>query len=127
MSTIEAKTNANGGGQLSNAQTGNGVSTNVVDRGKDRCAALLKLTTTVGATPTVTITIEGSMDGTNWYAIPYATAAAPGTITGANLVLTAAATTYYILQPNMPWRYVRLTYSANTNVTTTADVYGAVA
>jgi hypothetical protein len=108
---------------LSTAQTGNGASTNVADRGGAQGAALLKLVTTIGSTPTVTIAIEGSADGTNFFNVAYATAAAPETVAVANVVITTATTNYYILRPGHPWRYLRLTYSANTNVTTTADVW----
>ena len=40
----------------------------------------------------------------------------------ATFALTTAGTTLKILRPNQPWRYLRLTYSANTNVTNTADL-----
>jgi hypothetical protein len=108
---------------LSAAQTGNGASTNVLDRGSSPAGALLKVTTTVGATPTVTIAIEGSADGTNFFNVGYALAATPETVAVANVVITTATTNYYLLRPNHPWRFLRLTYSANTNVTTTADVW----
>ena|SRR5690242_16031503 len=108
---------------LSTAQTGNGQSTNVADRGGSRGPALLKITTTVGATPTVTVAVEGSADGTNWFNIPYADSATPTTVAVATFAITTATTVYKLLQVDQPWRYVRLTYSANTNVTTTADVW----
>ena len=108
---------------LSAAQTGNGASTNVLDRGALQTAALLRLTTTVGVTPTVTIAFEGSADGTNFFNVAYAVAATPETVAVANVVIITATTNYYILRPNHPWRFFRLTYSANTNVTTTADVW----
>lgn len=108
---------------LSTAQTGNGQSTNVADRGGARGPALLKVTTTVGATPTCTYAIEGSADGTNWFNIPYADSATPTTIVVATFVITTATTAIKLLQVDQPWRYVRLTYSSNTNVTTTADVW----
>lgn len=118
-----------GGGQLPNtsnlstAQTGNGQSTNVIDRGNALGPALLKLTTTVGATPTVTIAIEGSADGTNWFNVAYCDSATPETISVATFAITTATTVYKILRANHPWRFLRLTYSANTNVTTTADLW----
>jgi hypothetical protein len=109
---------------LSTAQTGNGVSTNVADRGgAQNIVGLLKLTTTVGATPTVTIAIEGSPDGTNWFNVAYADSATPETVSVANVVITTATTVYKILRVDHPWQYLRLTYSANTNVTTTADLF----
>lgn len=126
MPTIKASEGAHGGGSLSAAQTGNGASTNVLDRGSARHACLLAITTTVGATPTVTVNIQGSADGSNWRNVPYALAATPETVAVAAVVITTATTGYYTLRPGHPWRYLRLDYSANTNVTITADVYDAV-
>jgi hypothetical protein len=108
---------------LSTAQVGNGQSTNVADRGGARGPALLKITTTIGATPTVTIAVEGSVDGTNWFNIAYADSATPTTVAVATFAITTATTVYKLLQVDQPWRFVRLTYSANTNVTSTADVW----
>jgi hypothetical protein len=108
---------------LSTAQVGNGASTNVADRGGAVGPVLLKLVTTIGGGPTCTYAIEGSADGTNFYAIPYADQATPTTVSVATFAITTAATFYKIIQPNTPVRYVRLTYSANTNVTNTTDVF----
>jgi hypothetical protein len=116
------------GVRLSDAQTGNGDSTNIARRGTRETTrqGVLTLTTAVGATPTVTINIQGSMDGTNWTNIPYSAenllATAPSWITTA-LVITTAKTGSYALQPGIPWRMLKLVYSANTNVTLTADAY----
>lgn len=107
---------------LSSAQTGNGASTNVGDRA-GLGAALLKVTTTIGATPTCTYAIEGSPDGTNWFAVPYADSATPLTVVVTTFVITTATTAYKIVQPNVPVRYLRLNYSANTNVTNTIDLW----
>lgn len=107
---------------LSTAQTGNAASTNVVDRVSGTGPALLTIVTTIGATPTVTIAIEGSADGSTFFPVAYATAAAPETVTVAAVVITTATTSRFLLRPNHPWRYLRLTYSANTNVTSTADL-----
>lgn len=108
---------------LSAAQTGNGQSTNIADRGGARGPALLKITTTIGATPTCTYAIEGSTDTTNWFPIAYADSATPTTVSVATFAITTATTVYKLLQVDQPWRYVRLTYSANTNVTSTTDVW----
>lgn len=108
---------------LSSAQTGNGASTNIVDRNAGVGTALLKITTTVGATPTCTYAIEGSADGTNWFPAAYADSATPETMSVATFAITTATTVYKILRQNHPWRYLRITYSANTNVTSTADVW----
>ena len=108
---------------LSTAQTGNGQSTNVVDRHRCVNTALLKVTTTVGATPTCTYAVEGSADGTNWFSVAYADSATPETLSVATFVITTATTVHKILRVNHPWRFLRVTYSANTNVTNTADVW----
>jgi hypothetical protein len=127
MATVSVKQAASGqpnSANLSTAQTGNGQSTNVADRGSAAgCTALLKITTAIGATPTCTYAIEGSADGTNWFPAPYADSASPETMSVATFAITTATTVYKILRVNMPWRYLRLTYSANTNVTNTADVW----
>lgn len=109
---------------LSTAQTGSAASTNIVDRGAiTGRPSLLKITTTIGATPTCTYAIEGSADGTNWFAVAYADSATPQTASVATFVITTATTAYKILLADQPWRYLRLTYSANTNVTNTADIW----
>jgi hypothetical protein len=109
--------------RLSAAQTGTGASTNIADRGAaTERPALLTITTTVGATPTCTYAIEGSADGTSWFAVAYADPATPTTTSVATFDITTATTTRRILLANQPWRYLRLTYSANTNVTNTADL-----
>lgn len=125
MATIQALGGGNlpNGANLSAAQTGNGVSTNIVDRGATtERPSLLKVTTTVGATPTCTYAIEGSADGTNWFPVAYADTATPETVNVATFAITTATTVLKILRPGHPWRYLRLTYSANTNVTNTADL-----
>jgi hypothetical protein len=108
---------------LATAQTGTGPTTNVLDRGPSMGPVLVKIVSTVGATPTVTVAVEGSADGTNYFNIAYATAAAPETPVVATFAITTATTTYVIVRPNVPVRYVRLTLSANTNVTLTVDAW----
>lgn len=108
---------------LSNSQTGNVVSTNTADRGGLFGPALLTITSTVGATPTVTVAMEASADGTNWWQPAYATTAAPETpVVTALAPITTAVTSHYILRRDHPWRYFRLSYTLNTNVTLTATL-----
>jgi hypothetical protein len=108
---------------LSTAQTGNGDSTNVAFRGlRDRGGAVV-ITSAIGATPTVTVNIQGSVDGTNFFNIPYALVATPTTFVLTALTITTAVTTTYLLQRELAWRFLKLVYSANTNVTLTADAY----
>lgn len=124
---------ANGGaGQQTNlatGQTGNAVSTNVVQRRSDGNAerpAVLRIVTTVGATPTCTYLIEGSPDGSSWFPLPtqdITAAGAPGALTSATFVITTATTTWKLLPVDAPWSYLRVTSSANTNVTNTYDCW----
>jgi hypothetical protein len=125
MATVQALGGGAAGnsGNLSTAQTGTGQSTNIVFRGSSQRAALLKIVTTVGATPTCTYAVEGSADGVTWWSIPIADPATPTTISVATFAITSATTTLKLLVVDQPWAYVRLTYSANTNVTNTADVF----
>jgi hypothetical protein len=111
---------------LSAAQTGNGDSTNIAVRGgrdTTRQGAIV-ITSAIGATPTVTVNIQGSVDGVNWVNVPYSaenTFSATWVLTA--LTITTAKTGFYVLQPGMGWRMLKLVYSANTNVTLTADAY----
>lgn len=111
---------------LSVAQTGNGASTNIADRGTISVGpGFLVIVSTVGATPTVAVDIQGSVDAADWWVLPYATLAAPETpiVTSPAATITTATTTRFLLRPNHPWRYMRLNYSANTNVTLTATLF----
>jgi hypothetical protein len=125
MATISAV----GGGTLPNtanlstAQTGTGASTNIADSGASVAPALVKITTTIGATPTCTYAIEVSPDGTNWFPGAYADSATPTTVSVATFTITTATTVFKVMQANQAWRFIRITYSANTNVTNTADVW----
>ncbi|WP_371408902.1 hypothetical protein OG423_32150 [Micromonospora zamorensis] len=100
MATISARTV--GGlpnvGNLSAAQAGNGTSTNIIDRGGSQVHALLTITTAVGASPTCTYAVQGSADGTNWFPVQWADAAAPDTWSVATFTITAAGTTHRIVR-----------------------------
>src|SRR5574343_389933 len=108
---------------LSSAQTGNGDSTNVADRGLSQRGGSVVLTSAIGATPTVTVNIQGSVDGVTWFNIPYALVATPRTFVLTAMTITTEGTTTYLLQELVFWRYLKLAYSANTNVTLTATAY----
>jgi len=71
-----------------------------------------------GATPTVTVTLEGTLDGTNWVAIPYVTGAA-STEVYTPITLTAVGTTVYWLSnaSSRFYRRYRARTTANTNIT----------
>lgn len=109
---------------LSAAQTDNGDSTNIAFRGlRDRGAALV-IASVIGATPTVTVNIQGSVDGVTFANIPYLAAGTwTGTAVVTAIVITTAVTNFYVLSKEVPWRFLKLVLSANTNVTLTADAY----
>lgn len=77
-----------------------------------------------GATPTVTLTAQGSYDGVNWYNLAYVTDA---TDTVAVAPVTYTTTGARILQLSLPlsrrYKYYRVASSANTNVTFRAEIY----
>lgn len=128
LSVVRARASFYGDGlggkvNLSTGQTGNADSTNVALRGLWSDGGAVVVTSVVGATPTVTVNIQGSVDGTTWFNIPYALVATPRTFVVTAITITTATTTTYLLQELVFWRYVKLVYSANTNVTLTADVY----
>jgi hypothetical protein len=120
-----------GAGQQANlttAQTGNGQTTNVVQRRVDRplAAALVRITTTVGSTPTCTYQLEGSADGATWYPLisqDITTAGPPGTLTSATFTIISATTKWLQIPVDTAWTFARITFSANTNVTNTVDVW----
>lgn len=109
---------------LSTAQTGNfntpAISANyhTINSG-----GAIVITSTIGATPTVTANIQGTVDGVNFYNIPYALTATPTTYVLTALTITTAVTTTYLLQPTVPFQSVRVAYTANTNVTLTTTAY----
>lgn len=108
---------------LSTAQTGNGDSTNTADRAMRREGGALVITSTVGATPTVTVNIQGSADGSAFFNIPYALVATPRTFVLTAITITTAVTTTYLLQELIFWRYLKCVMTSNTNVTLTSTAY----
>lgn len=96
--------------------------TNILDRGTQHWGmpAVLVVVTTVGATPTATYAILGSVDNVLYYPIAYADSGTPGTFTAATFAITTAGSKYLYLQA-APWRYLKVTISAVTNVTSTIN------
>lgn len=107
--------------QLSNAQAGNGQSTNVVDRGTTSGPAIVAITTVAGATPTCTYQLEGSLDNSSFFPLSSADSGTPNTFSTGTFTITSSTTVTRIVDPTVAWRYLRLTYSANTNITNTAN------
>jgi hypothetical protein len=101
------------------------MSTNVADfGGKCTSNALLKIVSAIGGTPASTVNIEGSVDNATFYNIQYSLVATPDTFVIAALSISTAVTGWYVLRRvgGIPWRYVRLNVTVDTNVTLTADV-----
>lgn len=110
--------------ELANGLTGNVASSSAAaDVATDASEGAVVITSTVGATPTVTVAIQGSVDGTNWFNVPYAVQSAPTTYVVTNITITTATTTAYFLQGDIGYQYVRLNLTANTNVTISAWAY----
>lgn len=108
---------------LSASQTGNGDSASAVATTDPNMPGAVVITSAIGATPTVTVNILGSADGTNYFNIPYALVATPSTFVVAAITITTAVTTTYLLQANQPWQFIKINLSANTNVTISAKAY----
>ena len=124
--TLSAVPLTSTGVNLSTTQTGDADSTNTMDRGYTLGGpVLLRIVSTVGGTPTVTVNVQGSMDGTNFFNVPYSLPATPDTWTVAAITITTATTGHYFMRPASPWRYLKLVYSSNTNVTVTVDAFAA--
>src|SRR5262252_7699933 len=78
--------------------TTTGDSTNIITRtGCDGdtiiSPAAIIITSTIGATPSATLTFQGSVDGVNFFAIPYAVQATPRTFVTTAITITTAVTT----------------------------------
>ena len=124
MSVLVATPLADAGVNLCTALTGNVDSTNTMDRGYTlHGPTLLRLVSTIGAGPTCKVDIQGSMDGALFFNVPYSLIATPETWVVTQLTVTTAVTSHYIVKGAVPWRYLKLVFSVNTNVTFTADVF----
>jgi hypothetical protein len=110
--------------ELSVGQTGNGVSTNIADRGSSHKinGTVVRIISGCGATPTCTYQLEVSVDGTNWVNATWADSATPTSDSTATFASTTDSSVKKIIKHTQNWRYVRVTMSANTNVTNWIDV-----
>jgi len=119
---------------LSSAQTGTGDSTNKWDYGdmgqfgnNIRTKPLLVRIAATGAlTPTCTYAIQGSVDDSTYTALQFADSATPTTFGNSTFVLGTASTTVTVVKlvkPGQVFRYLKVVYSLNTNVTNTTDIY----
>lgn len=108
---------------LGAAQTGNVDTTHTLDRGAYRGPMAVRLANADGGGGTVKVDIQGSVDGTNFFNAAYSLVASPETVAVAQITVTAAVTTTYLLRPDHAWRYLKLVYSSNTAETLTATAY----
>ena len=79
----------------------------------------------VGATPTVTFTIQGSMDGTTWTDMQYVTLDSSVAASKAGIVVTTVSKTHRFvdgLDKRFP-HYIAVNVTANTNVTFSARAH----
>ncbi len=110
---------------IASAQTGNFTSTAAQRTSESdyQTGGALTILSAIGATPTVTVNIQGSVDGVNYFNIPYALVATPTTFVLTALTITTAVTVTYLMQSLIPWEFLQIVASANTNVTLTATAY----
>lgn len=114
---------------ISDAQTGDG-SSDTFDFLNDGISGLdvrqrvfVRVTTTVGDSPTCTYSIQGSLDNSSWFNLVYSDATTPETYVSSTFTLTTATTVVKVIRLGQKFRYVKVVYSSNNNVTNTADVY----
>jgi hypothetical protein len=89
----------------------------VIDRQKRSGGGALVITSLIGTVPnTCTANIQGSVDGVNWFNIPYALVATPRTFVVTALTITTSVAVTYLLQEAVYWRYLRVAMSASTNI-----------
>lgn len=78
-------------------------------------------------TPSTKCDIQGSLDGINWFNLPYATITAPQTLAVAQLTIsTATQTNYKIASPGeanfFPYKYARLKFSTSADIVISATL-----
>jgi len=108
---------------VANAQTGN-LTTTTYDYGRNffNKAVLVRIVTTVGATPTATYQIQGSTDQATWTPVNYADYLSTGSISNTTFTITTAGTVIKYVPKGPPFRYLSVAITSNTNVTNTIDI-----
>lgn len=99
---------------LSGAQSSTFTS-NVFDKVTYNTCTVQVHVSAAGATPSATLVLEGSVDGTNWYSVPYRTPVSD-TSSNANITVTAVGGSLFYVDPKFV-RFLRVRCTANTNVT----------
>ena len=89
----------------------------VIDRGAAFGGGAIVIVSTLGTAPcTMKVDIQGSVDGTNFFNIPYALSSATRSFDVTQLTVTTAVSPTYFLRELVYWRYLRLKCSTCTNV-----------
>lgn len=110
---------------LGSGGTGNGTPVDLSEQpGKMPTSLIIEVLAAIGATPTSTNHLEGSVDGTNYFQLAYKTPSSD-TPSTANITITAAGRTYYYLHELITRhvRFIRWRISANTNVDLDVTAY----
>lgn len=102
--------------EIATARTGN-FDTDIIDRGALSGPAALLIDTTAGATPTVTANIQGSVDGAVWFNVAYSLVATPTSQVVTAITITTTVKTTYLVAGGYGYRYLKVAFSANTNIT----------
>jgi hypothetical protein len=94
--------------------SGGGVASTNVLRRKTQGPAAFVVTNVDGGSGTIKVDIQGSLDGSAWFNVPYALVATPNTFVVTQLTITTAATTTYLLQTGQPAIFLRALFGTNT-------------
>ncbi len=108
--------------ELAKKQTGTGRFSALIDGTAASRIMLEFIVDAIGATPTVTFTIQGSMDNVNWVDMQYVTLDSSVAASKAGIVMTTVSVTHRFvdgLDKRFP-HYIAVNVSANTNVTFSA-------
>lgn len=108
---------------LAATSTGNNTHTAVRADAGDAYAFEMEVTA-IGATPTVTWVIQGSMDGTTYFPIAYVTDATDTVAVAGRTMTTVSTQIEFLANPTArQYKFWRLVTSANTNVTYRARMH----
>ena len=116
------------GTSLASAGTGNATSTVLKSLGRVFTNdILLRIVTTIGATPTAKFDIKASPDGTTFTNVNYALIATPNTFVTTQITVTTAVTNVYRVPASAllaaQAKQLEVVISLNTNVTYTIDAW----
>lgn len=105
--------------------TGSELTLGTLDGGSpfDQVVAVQVEVTAVGATPTMTFQLEGTLDGTNWFAVARYSESSDTVDVTAVTVTAVSRTVKYVDTIKRPLLKLRVNVTANTNVTFNAKAW----